>query len=236
MVETDYYVGDKWNKCIAVLADIHDRRYEEFVSLIKKRCVDYIFIPGDLVNGKVIERTVDHSAIIKNANNLLNQLSLIAPTFFSLGNHEKLLHLGERELLKENDVVLLVDEYREIISGLYIGGLSSAKEVGAKNSKPRIDFLNDYEKIEGYKILLCHHPEYYEEYLKHRNFNLIVSGHAHGGQVRVLNHGLYAPGQGFLPKYTSGLHDDKFIISRGIAGTEMFPRINNEPEIVYIHI
>lgn len=236
MVETDYYIGNKWNKCLAVLADIHARRYTEIFTLVKKRCVDFILIPGDFVDGKVIEKTEEHSNVIKNANILLNQLNLVAPTYFSLGNHEKLLSNNERDNLRRSNAVLLDDEYREILSGLYIGGLSSAKVIGIKYSEPRIDVLDKYEKLKGFKILLCHHPEYYDKYLKDRKLDLIISGHAHGGQVRILNQGLYAPGQGFLPKYTSGLYDGKFVISRGIAGTEIFPRINNEPEVVYVHI
>ena len=123
-----------------------------------------------------------------------------------------------------------------ITDDLFIGGLSSGRNYNDANAsqKPNIYFLSAFEKVDGFKILLCHHPEYYKKYLYDRNIDLIISGHAHGGQVRFLNQGLFAPGQGLFPKFTSGMHDGKLIVSRGIAGTELFPRINNSAEIVYI--
>jgi predicted MPP superfamily phosphohydrolase len=81
---------------------------------------------------------------------------------------------------------------------------------------------------------LCHHPEYRDKYLKDRSIDLILSGHAHGGQIRLLGRGLYAPGQGIFPKYTSGIHAN-MIISRGLSNTAGFiPRLFNPREIVYI--
>ena len=103
-----------------------------------------------------------------------------------------------------------------------------------KASGPQIGWLRAFEQQTGYKILLCHHPEYYPQYLKQMDIHLICSGHAHGGQWRILNHGLWAPGQGFLPKYTSGVHDGKLVISRGLSNPSVLPRLWNPPEIVYI--
>ena len=65
-------------------------------------------------------------------------------------------------------------------------------------------------------------------------FDLILSGHAHGGQIRLFGRGLFAPGQGIFPKYTSGIHGS-MIISRGLSNTGgMIPRLFNRREIVYI--
>lgn len=90
--------------------------------------------------------------------------------------------------------------------------------------------------MKGFKIFLSHHPEYYESYLKGRDIDLIISGHAHGGQIRIGNRGLYAIGHSLFSKYTSGIPDGKFVVSSGVAGTELLHRINNKPEIVYIKI
>ena len=130
------------------------------------------------------------------------------------------------------------NRYVDVSADLYIGGLSSGRNYHDKKAsqKPDISFIAEFEKVSGFKILLSHHPEYYEPFLKDKGIDLIISGHAHGGQVRIGNQGLYSPGQGLFPKYTSGIHDGKLIVSRGIAGTELFPRINNKPEIVYIKI
>ena len=83
-------------------------------------------------------------------------------------------------------------------------------------------------------ILLAHHPERIEDYAR-TCVDLVLSGHAHGGQVRIFGQGLYSPDQGVLPRYTSGIYVKdctKLYVSRG-AGTHSFlpPRIFNRPEI-----
>ena len=69
---------------------------------------------------------------------------------------------------------------------------------------------------------------------KYKDIDLILAGHAHGGQIRLFGHGLYAYGQGLFPKYTKGIYDGKLIVSAGLANTSRFPRINNPPEIVFL--
>ena len=77
-------------------------------------------------------------------------------------------------------------------------------------------------------------PEYYERYLSGRELSLVLSGHAHGGQIRLFGRGLYAPGQGILPKLTEGVHFGRLIVSRGLSNNSVVPRVFNPPEIVYI--
>ena len=107
---------------------------------------------------------------------------------------------------------------------------------------PEYAWLHEFENETGYKILLSHHPEYWkltEPFLYARNIDLVLAGHAHGGQVRLLGHGIYAPGQGIFPKYTSGIHIGKqgmIVISRGIANTSRVPRLWNPPEIVCLNL
>jgi len=91
--------------------------------------------------------------------------------------------------------------------------------------------------IKGYKILLCHHPEYYERYIRGLDIDLTLSGHAHGGQIRIFGQGLFAPGQGILPQVTSGLYDGRLIVSRGLCNTAWpIPRLNNETELVMVEL
>ena len=85
-------------------------------------------------------------------------------------------------------------------------------------------------------MLLCHHPEYYKKYLYNKDIDLIVSGHAHGGQWRIFGRGVFAPGQGLFPKYTSGVHDGRLVISKGIKPSGRIPRIFNTPEVVIVEI
>jgi predicted MPP superfamily phosphohydrolase len=99
---------------------------------------------------------------------------------------------------------------------------------------PDLEFLEAFSRLSEPKVLLCHHPEYYEPYVKNLPIELTLSGHAHGGQWRFFGRGVYAPGQGLFPKYTSGIHDGRFIISRGLKRTLIPPRIFNPTEIVII--
>ena len=102
-------------------------------------------------------------------------------------------------------------------------------------------WLDDFVNEKGCKILLSHHPEYWcmrEPMLSRRKIDLVVSGHAHGGQWAVSGRGVYAPGQGLLPKYTRGIHYGPYgrmIVSRGMTNPYDFaPRWGNPCEVVYI--
>lgn len=90
------------------------------------------------------------------------------------------------------------------------------------------------------KLLLAHHPEYHDEYEKY-DFDIVLSGHAHGGQVRVpgILNGLYSPGEGLFPKYAGGRYPlgshSVLIVSRGLC-VNALPRVFNRPEIVYVDV
>lgn len=131
-----------------------------------------------------------------------------------------------------------------------IGGLTSARTAecwarrttelfyespatSSRKSKPDTAWLAEFAAVPGYHILLCHHPEYYP--CLPEAIELVVSGHAHGGQWRVRNHGVYAPGQGLWPKWTRGVYDGRLIVSAGLSNTTFAPRINNPTEIVFIN-
>ena len=104
-------------------------------------------------------------------------------------------------------------------------------------------WLDTFVKVPRYRILLSHHPEYWcleEPMLINRNIDLVLSGHAHGGQFRLFGQGFFAPGQGWFPKFTSGIHRGKYgrmIISKGMANTvRVAPRLFNPTEVVYIEV
>ena len=96
--------------------------------------------------------------------------------------------------------------------------------------------LGALERENGAKILLCHKPELYWKRLRARNLDLVVAGHAHGGQIRLGGQGIYAPGQGLFPKLTRGVADDKLIISAGAGNPVRMPRWGNPCEILLIHM
>ena len=92
----------------------------------------------------------------------------------------------------------------------------------------------------AYKVLLAHRPELIEVY-KQGDFDLVLSGHTHGGQVRIpfILNGLYAPNQGWFPPYAGGMYDHGsliHIVSRGVSFNPLLPRIFNPPEVVVIDI
>ena len=104
-------------------------------------------------------------------------------------------------------------------------------------------WLDTFVQVPRYRILLSHHPEYWcleEPMLSNRDIDLVLSGHAHGGQFRLFGQGFFAPGQGWFPKYTSGIHQGKhgrMIVSKGMANTVKFaPRLFNPTEVVYIEV
>lgn len=259
-IEKDYFL----KKCpllLALLADFHNSRPGPVLDSLKKRKPEIITVAGDFIVGdqpEGQELKIDEN---RNALELLRGCAEIAPTFVSPGNHEYMLTDKELEIVRSTGIRLLDNEWTDC-KGIWIGGLSSAyftqyrayrKKLFGKDLYPRppkdmlrtkqvpeLAWLDRFEKLEGFKILLCHHPEYYPLYLRERKIDLIFSGHCHGGQWRFYSpihketRGVYAPGQGFLPALTSGIHDNKLVISRGLSNPVMIPRINNPTEIVYI--
>lgn len=97
---------------------------------------------------------------------------------------------------------------------------------------PETAWMSGFVSVPVFHILLSHHPEYLKQIPS--GVELILSGHAHGGQWRLAGHGVFAPGQGWWPKLTSGVHDGRLVISRGLSNTASIPRLFNPPEIVYI--
>lgn len=235
-------------KCVlAIICDLHRSPSSEIVTELQKLSPDYILAPGDIFEPLVKKNMHKNCEGIK----LLREAVKIAPTVMSLGNHEiggthswnpkwrhtkgKIRECDDKyvEMIKELGVVLL-DNSDVTIGNITFGGLSSA--LLEDSMTPDMAFIERFQSKKSPKILLCHHPEYYKKYLKDKNIDLVVSGHAHGGQWRFFGRGVFAPGQGLFPKYTSGLHDNKLIISRGLKSTGILPRFFNEPEIVKIII
>ena len=102
---------------------------------------------------------------------------------------------------------------------------------------PDLDWLDGFCRTPGYRILLCHQPEYFDRYLRDYPIDLFVAGHAHGGQWRLFGRGVFAPDQGLFPKYTSGVHEGRLVISRGLSNTVTpIPRLFNSRELVVVEV
>jgi predicted MPP superfamily phosphohydrolase len=232
-----------------VVADLHDRPFGSILPILKKEKPDMILVPGDATEAlRAGEETTE-----RNGLHLLTECAAIAPTFYTFGNHEiggchgnirksKFAHEplaftltpAWKGIIEATGVTLLHRNYR-VWNSLVIGGLGS----GLLNPGwiPDLGWLDEYVKTPGYKLLMSHHPEYYDRYLRPLDIDLTVSGHAHGGQWRVFGRGVYAPDQGLFPKYTGGLHENRLVISRGVANTVPFvPRFFNPCEVVTVEV
>lgn len=234
---TEYKVNAPVNRALkaAFIADTHDKPYVKIVEAISARRVDVILCTGDIIYG--------HDDKVDNAFEMLCRLTSIAPVYMSLGNHEGgAVPLVRREC-KAAGVILLEDEYTSF-EGINIGGLTSGLIVDGVGIEehhwnmtppPDLEWLKSFSQADGYKLLLNHHPEYYPEYIRELNIDLTLSGHAHGGQWRIFGRGLFAPGQGLFPKYTSGFYENRLIVSRGLANNAPpIPRLFNSTELIFI--
>ena len=210
---------------LAVAADIHSSPFDDVLEEFT-RC-DAVLIPGDLVDR--------HRRNNENAYRFLEAAPECAPVFYSIGNHERKFRDRAAYLEKvRTSKVTLLDNESISFMGIRIGGLSSEKE-----KQPDMAFLDRCEKEEGYRLLLCHHPEVYRDFVSGRDIDLTLAGHAHGGQIQIAGHGLYAPGQGLFPKLTHGLYDGgKLLVSRGMTNgaKPRIPRIGNPCELIILNL
>ena len=244
MQTTHYYLTSKAASPklhIAVAADLHNAPYQAVIDQLRLEQPDLILIPGDLMDDAELS---DSNAL---GYTFLCECAAMAPTYYSIGNHEiACYHKGNpwrhpvptplsdevKQRIQKTGAILLDNE--ECVQGdLCICGLTSG--INGRRNEPDSMTLKKFADAKGVRILLCHHPEYFMPYIRKTPIELTVSGHAHGGQWRVFGRGVYAPGQGIFPKYTSGVVEDRCVISRGLGNHTHFPRIFNRPELVMIH-
>ena len=103
---------------------------------------------------------------------------------------------------------------------------------------PDCKLIDEYASDSLFNLVLSHRPEKFEEYAETKA-DLVLCGHAHGGQIRIGKISLYAPEQGSFPKYTSGMYEKngtKMFVSSGLGDTIIIPRINNPHELNIIHL
>jgi len=236
---------------LALLSDLHGRPYQEAVSAVRCFRPEMICITGDLITGSLPEDGISPLVSQPYVLPFLEKCAGIAPAFVSLGNHEQVLDDWDIRQIERTGVTVLDNAW--IRRDKYIiGGLTSACVTDWRKAKPEdaslrypkiqhlqrsnvpeTAWLDDFAKQEGFHILLSHHPEYFP--LIPQSIELMLSGHAHGGQIRLFRRGLFAPGQGWLPKYTKGKYDKRLIISAGLSNTASpIPRLFNPTEVVFI--
>ena len=234
-------------KVFALISDLHGESPNEAIAALEKISPDYILAPGD-----IFEPLMPINAELNESGyQLLRAAAKIAPTFYSPGNHEIggtrswspkwRFAKGKQKTYSEECLARVIetgvhflDDETEVLDGICFGGLCSG--LITDDMKPDLAFIERFAAMKSPKVLLCHHPEYYKKYLKGKGIDLIVSGHAHGGQWRIFGRGVFAPGQGIFPKYTSGVHDNTLVISKGLREKSIVPRIFNPTEVVKISV
>lgn len=231
---------------IVFISDLHNKEYGEkncrLVSKIKEQKTDFIAVGGDTVS--------KNSADDRVMRELLPQLAEIAPTYCILGNHE--LALKDRldfsadissagaVLLDNNSVTLEVNGEK-----ILLGGMSDFPyyEFNAPDfDTPERYFWDGFKEDSknSFTVLLHHQPEYLADITQDCNIDLILCGHTHGGLIQLpFFGGVFAPNQGFFPKYDKGefeIHNSKMIVSAGLGDAYPLLRVNNCPEITVIDI
>lgn len=228
---------------IAQVSDFHNtnsKKLQEDV-LTELKCInpDIIVITGDYIDS----RKTDTALALSYAEKLLG----IAPVYMSAGNHEaacvydyppfekNMLALGIKVLRNECEAI---EKHGQLISILGIDDPLFIADYDAdkyEKTDKVIDSINYDKNI--FTVTLSHRPEIFGVYVENKQ-DLVLSGHAHGGQFRIpFIGGLYTPTEGLFPKYSEGIHEESdttMIVSRGI-GSSVFPiRLNNRPELVII--
>ena len=241
--------NDCGNLKIVQLSDLHSKPFAKVLKKTQELNPDIICITGDYIN--------DHC---KNKEKMLNfgkELVKIAKVYYITGNHERRLENFESIMQELSDIgfiVLLnrVSVFNDKGFDVSILGLDEnqadfddykARKNGTFVYKDMSPYFAELEKNSGFKIVLSHFPENFEN-VKEMNysqydFDLQLSGHAHGGQFCLPFIGpVFSPGQGLFPKYAKGSFGDrpKLIVSRGLGNAEFPFRLFNHPEINVINI
>ncbi|NYB72977.1 metallophosphoesterase [Sedimentibacter hydroxybenzoicus DSM 7310] len=226
------------------ISDLHNKNFHESLyKKIKDINPDIIIITGDLIDRR---RTRVDIAV-----DFVSQIVNVAPVYYVSGNHEQLSTSYDdlKEELVKLDVHILDNEYMVLNhNGERIGIMGLADpalmytEGNNNNDRNRIYAENNLKRlyensVTEFNILLSHRPELFEVY-KNINIDLVFSGHAHGGQIRIpFIGGILSPNQGFFPKYSEGMiteDNTTLVVSRGL-GNSIFPlRIFNRPELIVV--
>lgn len=235
---------------IALISDLHSCKYGEsqrqLLESLERQNPDLVMLAGDIFDDVLPDN---------NTEDFLKGLDSKYTVFYVTGNHEfwsgETAFFRKMEILEKYNVPMLSGETSEMeIKGeaLSICGvddpdaymLFSGKD-NYKTFTEQIYYVKELAKNNNYTILLSHRPEHFELYVQN-GFDLVLSGHAHGGQWRIplLLNGFFAPNQGFFPKYAGGKYEElgtTMVVSRGLAReSTRIPRFFNPPELVIIDL
>lgn len=218
---------------IVHISDLHSCSYgkdmKNLINAVDAAEPDIIVLTGDIFDNRTDN---------KNSDTLLKAVAKKYPCYYVSGNHEYWGNMWDTFSRRAESFGVTVLQGENVdIDGITICGASAKSDIGDS-----VKVCADNADTDSFNVLLAHFPEKIDFYRSFGKFDLVLSGHAHGGQWRLppFINGLYAPGQGLFPKYAGGRYDfddTTFIVSRGLSRTmEHFPRIFNNPELVVIDI
>ncbi|MBE6869986.1 MAG: metallophosphoesterase [Ruminococcus albus] len=220
---------------IVQVSDLHNAKFgknnSRLISKIKDQSPDIIVITGDIVDS-------NHTNI-DTATDFCKESAKIAPCYYITGNHEMWLDKSETDTLYSDmtfaGVTILDSTTITLENGIYLTGLGDDHLYDGTLAK-----LSESVPDDALHIVLAHEPQYLEEEYTLSSPDLIITGHAHGGQVRLpFIGGIVAPDQGFFPKYTAGEYksgDTTMYVSRGLGNSVIPLRLFNTPEINLLKI
>jgi uncharacterized protein len=223
---------------IVLISDLHGSMFgddqADLINAVKEQKPDLLIYSGDIL----VDNMPNISPVM-----LLSGLKGLCPAYAVAGNHE--MRTGNKALCKnlfsDYGVVMLEGNSKIITVNNQIIDICGLEDpmIGSEEFAEQLRYFTN-RKSEHYSMLISHHAELVESYKK-MDFDLVLSGHAHGGQWRIpgLLNGLYAPEQGFFPKYAGGVYtynNTTQVVSRGLVKFYMLPRFFNPPELVVVDI
>lgn len=246
---------------VAQVSDLHARRADDILDRLREEAPDLIVITGDTLERydnrpqydfkhKPLKRLIinaihytnwlltklrgrENQAHTAYAYDFLSKAVAVAPVYMSLGNHEQLLLESDYVFLSEHGVHLLDNACERVaVKGfeMLVGGMSSWDFE---------DFLVRFAGMSGFRLLLCHHPERFEPYIADTDIDLTLSGHTHGGQMRMgkRGRGFFVPGQGLFGRLAHGrFFGGRLIVCAGCSNTAAVPRVCNPRELVIVEL
>ena len=230
---------------IAHISDLHNVQMGEdngnILSILRQANPDIIAITGDLIDSR--------NTSLEIALQFVGEAMKIAPCYYVTGNHEA--RVSEYDLLKAGmvsaGVVILENDQAEInidgdtitLIGVNDPSFQTAYLFGDSAAAINAKLTELHTDGNGFTILLSHRPELFSIYAAH-DVDLVLSGHAHGGQFRIpFIGGVVAPNQGLFPEFDAGVYTDgntNMLVSRGVGNSIIPFRVNNRPEIILVEL
>ena len=221
---------------LAILTDLHSCAYgegqKELLTAVDTLKPDAVLLGGDVLDDRLPE-TAGWQTVAALAGKY--------PCAYVTGNHEWWSGEAERMCAQMESLGVAVLRGASVVWTLNGQSIVVCGIDDPDSGAEQLHTAAETAEENTFTVLLAHRPEKIGEYLQYP-FDLIVSGHAHGGQWRLpgLIDGLYAPHQGLFPKYTGGRYDfdgSIFLVSRGLAReSTVVPRFFNRPELVLAEI